>query len=58
MRTLNMSYLAPAIPLLATGVSCLVAGMATGSETFFWMAPGFIAPGVVLALLGMRQRVR
>lgn len=56
MRSLKMCYVAPAIPLLASGVSCLVAGMATEAETFLWMAPGLIAPGLVLALLGTRGR--
>lgn len=51
-----MNYSITAFPLLATGVSCLVIGLASEAETFLWMAPGFIAPGLVLALLGIRHR--
>lgn len=55
MRSLKMPYLAPAIALLATGVSCLVVGVASELETFIWMSSGFIVPGIVLALLGIRR---
>lgn len=51
-----MNYSITAIPRLATGVSCLVIGLASEAETFLWMAPGFIAPGLVLALLGIRHQ--
>jgi hypothetical protein len=51
-------YLFSAIALLTTGVACMAIGLASEAKTFLWMVPGFLAPGLVLALLAMRRRVR
>jgi hypothetical protein len=58
MRILKMYYVAPAIPLLASGVGCLMAGIATEADVFLWMAFGLIALGLILAVLGIRGRTR
>ena len=56
MRRLKRAYLTSAVPLLASGVACLVIGMAADATTFLWMAPGFIAPATILILQGLRRR--
>jgi len=53
-----MSYIAPAVPLLASGVVCLAIGLASHVTTFVWMAPGFLLTGGVLMWLGLRRRAR
>ena len=55
MQRHTMSYVTPAIPLLVSGVSCLAIGFASEMKTFLWMAPGFLATGLVLMLLGLRR---
>jgi|InoplaM1AM_1038551.scaffolds.fasta_scaffold16579_1 hypothetical protein len=49
-------FFTAAIPLLATGIAFLAIGLASAQDTFLWMAPGFIAPGLVLSLLGSRRK--
>jgi len=56
MQRHTMSYLTPAIPLLVSGVACLAIGLTSETKTFLWMAPGFLATGLVLMLLGLRRR--
>lgn len=58
MQRRNMSFLAPAIPMLVSGVACLATGLSSDAKTFLWMAPGFLATGLVLMLLGLRRRAR
>lgn len=54
----TMSCYAPAIPLLVCGIAWLAIGLSSDTETFLWMAPGFIATGVVLLLMGRRRARR
>ncbi len=58
MQRHPMSYIAPAVPLLASGVVCLAIGLASHVSTFVWMAPGFLLAGGVLMWLGLRRRAR
>ncbi|MFL9812049.1 hypothetical protein D7241_02190 [Stutzerimonas sp. VN223-3] len=51
---LPIAYLYSAIAMLTTGVACMAIGLLRGEDR---MTPGFIAPGLVLALLAMRRRV-
>jgi len=56
MQRHTMSSITPAIPLLVSGVACLAIGLASETKTFLWMAPGFLATGLVLMMLGLRRR--
>ena len=56
MQRHPMSYIAPAVPLLASGVVCLAIGLASQASTFVWMAPGFLLTGGALMWLGLHRR--
>lgn len=58
MRSRRSPYLMSAVPMLATGLACVAIGLSTEAETFVWMAPGFLLPGLFLAVLGASGRVR
>ena len=58
MQRHHMSFLTPAIPMLVSGVACLAIGLSSEAKTFLWMAPGFLATGLMLMLLALRRRGR